>query len=157
MTTDSSSEATPTGYKIKPDDEATYRQGKDGQWYTYHDCNKANRLYLGKKWESELGEFQATTDSHAPKKEKKRPALIASDEPKAPIRKSSRPSVAPGTTYSTVVEETKEGTKGKTFRKQSRSLDERREQQWNESYKSLQKYGKANGDYNVAQGRNEQL
>lgn len=73
------------GFAKEPHDGGTYRQGKDGQWYSYEDLSVANRRFLQTKFE--LDKLAAVLSPSANKriKRKKKEAT-----PATPRRSSAR-------------------------------------------------------------------
>jgi len=70
----------PKGYANKPRgrDGGTYKQGKDGKWYSYQDLSVANRRYLETKFE--LDKIKAL-NTPAKKQKRKAPSSFSTPPP----------------------------------------------------------------------------
>ena len=127
----------PQGFDSKPED-GNYRLGKDGRWYTYQNCNIANRIFLNKKLEMEKVTL-LWSNGKKPKKAAPNAAVASDDtpsEPKAPSRRSSRASVVPDTLYSEALAEVKE--KGTQVIKPASKRTPAKS--WDDYYKALQSF-----------------
>lgn len=78
----------PKGYANKPRgrDGETYKQGKDGEWYSYQDLSLANRHYLETKFEFDKIK-ELNTPVKKPKPKRKTPSSFSTPPPS---RKSAR-------------------------------------------------------------------
>ena len=83
----------PTGYANKPRgrDGETFKQGKDGKWYSYQDLSIANRVYLETKFElDKIKELNTPVKKKTKSSKRKTPPKQFSTPPPLPSRKSAR-------------------------------------------------------------------